>query len=35
MGREELLDYVEKLDIACEVNKSERTILQNLYYAIN
>lgn len=35
MGREELLDYVEKLGIACEVNKSERTILQNLYYAIN
>lgn len=35
MDKEELLDYMKKLDITCEVNRSEFDILQSLYYSIN
>ena len=35
MDREELLDYVGKLDIKREVDKPERDILQSLYYSVN
>lgn len=35
MEREELLNYMQGLDMTRDVEKSERVILQNLYYSMN